>query len=84
MKRKHYNIIAIILWILALIVLRAFDNPYSTGLSWNIFLAIVLAVIGIIIYYSANRCPYCDNLIRDGFLKPAKYCPHCGKDISNS
>ena len=83
MKRKHYNIIAIILWLIALVVLLAFNNPYEPGLSRNIIIGIILSIIGIAIYYAANSCPYCGKLITDYFLRPAKYCSNCGKDISN-
>lgn len=82
MKRKHYNLISIALWIVALILIFAFNNPFATSITWNIFLAILLAIIGIILSYASNKCPYCNSSINDNLIKPAKYCPYCGKDIS--
>ena len=82
MKRKHCNLISLSLWIVALVLIFAFNNPFATSITWNIFLAILLAIIGIILYLAANKCPYCNSLINDNLIKPAKYCPHCGKDIS--
>lgn len=82
MKRKHYNLISVALWIVALILIFAFNNPFATSITWNIGLAILLAGAGIILYLAANKCPYCNSLINDYLLKPAKYCSYCGKDIS--
>ncbi|MBM0046596.1 hypothetical protein JNO63_05765 [Anaerococcus sp. mt242] len=82
MKRKHYNLVSIDLWIVALVLIFAFNNPFATNITWNIVLAIILTVVGFILYFAANMCPYCNGLINDYLLKPAKYCPHCGKDIS--
>ena len=83
MKRKHYNLLATLLFIIALALIMGFHNPYSIGLGWNFYAAILLAIAGFIIMYAANKCPYCDRQIPSGIIKPAEYCPYCGSDISD-
>ena len=83
MKRKHYNILSLIILIVALVFMIGFQDPYTAGLSWNLFIGIILSIIALIIMYAANKCPYCDGSMPADVLKPTKYCPYCGSDISD-
>lgn len=83
MKRKHYNILTVVIWIIALIIILGFNDPYTIGLPWNLFLGIFLTIVGFIISYAANKCPYCDRQIPNRLFRPAEFCPYCGSDISD-